>query len=60
MDERSRTRTSRLSDEEECEHTFTEEEVQELANFIESLTLIDIAALKKYWESKDIREHQLQ
>lgn len=47
-------------EEPDLEHTFTEEEVQDLATWIESLTLIDIAALKNYWERKAECEMRLQ
>lgn len=51
---------SKLMEEPDVQHTFTEEEVQELANWIESLTLVDIAALKAYWEKRQECETQLQ
>lgn len=38
------------TEEKDLEMTFTEEEVQEIADWIESLTLVDLAALRKYWE----------
>lgn len=38
------------SDEKDVEMTFTEEEVQELIDWVESLTLVDLEALKRYWE----------
>ncbi len=45
---------------EDLEHTFTEDQVQELIDWIESLTLIDIAALKSYWEKRPECEDILQ
>jgi hypothetical protein len=31
--------------------TFTEEEIKEIIDWLESITIVDIAALKKIWES---------
>ena len=36
----------------DLEHTFTEDEVQDIVDWIESLTLIELAALKHYWEGR--------
>lgn len=40
------------SEEPDVEHTFTDEQIQELIDWLESLTLVDIAVLKIAWESR--------
>ena len=47
-------------EEPDLEMTFTEAEVDEIKNWVESLTLIDLAALKDYWEKRAEPEKRLQ
>lgn len=47
-------------DSDEGSSTFTEDEVQEIIDWVESLTIVDLAALKLHWEARNPAEDHLQ